>query len=413
MKTILWLCFIAVLTSCRGKATSSDENVVGQYPVILEISDALLHPQKEILLSELADSISYIPLETKNDFLLGNYPFYSFTSRYIMYLNYCFDWSGKFLFRVGKLGQGPGEDPAEIISILSFCDGNFYTKGQKIIEYDSLGTYTGKELSLYSIDLVKGASNRSLANIIECNPLRNKLFLYSYPDTIFVMNKELEIVSKRFVMPWNNKASPQFSNTKGPYDRNMTYYKDNLLFYNYFRDTVFQVRDMEFHPRWIVKLGDLKLSEDVLYQFNELYGKAFNYYQNGKLDMNPLVKMMDHKYTVMSVNESENYVFIFAAEMIAFRSLRKIPKSPPILVYYNKKTKEIKSTYQIKDDLTGYPEFFPKSGLVGEKMIDVFWPYAQEEWLREKAETDPRFSQFAKRDFSEDNPIVMVAHLKK
>ena len=99
--------------------------------------------------------------------------------------------------------------------------------------------------------------------------------------------------------------------------------------------------------------------------------------------------------------------------MIAFRSLRTVPKSPPILVYYNKKTKEIKSTYKIKDDLTGYPEFFLKSGLVGEKMIDVFWPYAQEEWLREKAETDPRFSQFAKRDFSEDNPIVMVAHLKK
>ena len=114
-----------------------------------------------------------------------------------------------------------------------------------------------------------------------------------------------------------------------------------------------------------------------------------------------------------SESESENYVFIFAAEMIAFRSLRKIPKSPPILVYYNKKTKEIKSTYQIKDDLTGYPEFFPKSGLVGEKMIDVFWPYVQEEWLREKAETDPRFSQVAKRNFTEDNPIVMVAHLKK
>lgn len=408
-----FLCLAIVLCSCKGKEAGMEESVeVEEMPVVIQISDALLHSQKEILLSELADSVSYIPLETKKECLLGNYPFFSFTSRYIAYLNYCFDWSGKFLFKVGKLGQGPGEEPGEIISKLTFCDGNFYTKGQKIIEYDSCGHFTGKELSLYSVNKSKNEISGNLYSVVAVNASGGKLLLYNYPDTIFVMNKNLEFESKRSVMPWNKKEMSYFSNA-GPYDRYMTNYKEDVLFYNYFRDTVFQVSGQEFNPRWIIKFDDLKLPQHFLYDFDRLLGIAAKDYENGQLENTPMIKQMDHKYGVISLCESNDYIFILASEMIALRKLRKLPQSSPILICYNKKTKQIKSTTKIKDDLTGYPNFFPKCGLEGERMLDFFWPYEQEEWLKKKAEADPKFSRFADRDFSEDNPIIVVAHLKK
>lgn len=411
MKMIILVCFAIGLFACKGKETLSDESSEPEkIPVVLSISDAILNPQEEILLSELADSISYIPLETKKECLLGSYPIFSFTSNYIAYCNYCFDWTGKFLFKVGKRGQGPGEEPAEIIDKVTFNNNKFYTCGQKIIEYDSLGFFTGKELSLHSGDKVKGTiSNKSLAWIVAFKSSQGNLLLYNYPDTVFIVNKNLEFISKHSIMP---SCSPFYLSGSGPYTQYMSLYKEDILLHNPFMDTVFQISGTKISPRWIIKYDDLKLPEEVLYNFDKMYAQAAKDYTNNQLDNTPLSKAMDHKYQIININESKNYIFMIVVETIAFRKLRGLPDSTPMFIYYNKKTKEIKSTKKIRDDLTGYPNFFPKLGLEGERMIDFFWPYDQEEWLRKKAETDPRFKSFKGRDFSEDNPIIVVVHLK-
>lgn len=63
-----------------------------------------------LMLSELADSMSYIPLETRNETLTDDgiqmgERFYAFTHGDIL----CFDKKGKYLHRVGKPGRGPEE----------------------------------------------------------------------------------------------------------------------------------------------------------------------------------------------------------------------------------------------------------------------------------------------------------------
>lgn len=415
MKYIILLWLFPILTSCNDRNTIIHKNdVKNKIPISINIEDAIMNPIDEILLSELADSISYIPLETKKECILGDYPFFSFTSHYITYCNYCFNWSGKFMFKVGRLGQGPGEEPSEIITKITYCENNFYTCAQKIIEYDSIGSFTGKELSLYSIDKSKGIiSPKNLFRIEAMNSTKGKLLIYNYPDTLFIMNKNFDFLAKHSIMPWKKKSSPYFLTLNSPYDRYMTIYNETILLYNYFRDTVFQISGTDFQPRWIIKLNKLKLTDEVLYNFDELYKQGFKDYKKKQLASTPLAKLMDHKYMITSVHESNNYVFITASEIIFLRGLRNIPKSSPLLIYYNKKTKEIKSTKKIIDDLSNYTDFFPRLGIVDEKMIDFFWPYEQEEWLKEKAKNDPRFSSFSGRDFSEDNPIIMVVHLKK
>lgn len=245
MKIIILVCFAIGLFACKGKETLSNESSEPEKrPVVISISDAILNPQEEIMLSELADSISYIPLETKKECLLKNFPFFSFTSSYIAYCNYCFDWSGRFKFKVGKLGQGPGEDPGEILTKITYCDNNFYTCGQKMIEYDSLGSFTGKELSLYSVDKSKGIiSPKNLHRIEALNSCNGKLLIYNYPDTLFIMDKDFEYTAKHSVMPWNNNSYPYFLSLESPYDKYITTYRETALLYNYFRDTVSQITE--------------------------------------------------------------------------------------------------------------------------------------------------------------------------
>lgn len=64
----------------------------------------------------LIDDISYIKLETNSDCLIGNIHQILCSNDYIFIMDvfvtntvYCFDKQGRFVRRIGKIGQGPGE----------------------------------------------------------------------------------------------------------------------------------------------------------------------------------------------------------------------------------------------------------------------------------------------------------------
>lgn len=57
--------------------------------------------------------------------------------------------NGKFIRTIGRIGQGPGEDPALYMGSL-FTKGHFYSYGHKLIEYDENGKFTGNEIQLLS-----------------------------------------------------------------------------------------------------------------------------------------------------------------------------------------------------------------------------------------------------------------------
>ena len=75
----------------------------------------LVGKRKPVFLSELAESITYIPLETTNEFLIGNKSVqvkpsgdYLFVSEHGKPVGQ-FDRSGKFIRKIGVIGRGPGE----------------------------------------------------------------------------------------------------------------------------------------------------------------------------------------------------------------------------------------------------------------------------------------------------------------
>ena len=96
--------------------------------------------------------------------------------------------------------------------------------------------------------------------------------------------------------------------------------------------------------------------------------------------------------------------------------LRNLPFTPPVLVFYNKKTGETFGVNKIIDDLGGMKTFWPRLGICNDKMVDAIWPYELQEFINEEKEkgntVSPLLLDLMKRVHEDDNPILIIAHLK-
>ena len=100
---ILLLAGFLGIISC-GNTKEKTENT--GYSNIIELSDAI-SDLKTVKLSEIADSISYIPLS--NDIMIGNRVLFNASDKYLYAGASVFDWDGNYLFEIGSRGRGPGE----------------------------------------------------------------------------------------------------------------------------------------------------------------------------------------------------------------------------------------------------------------------------------------------------------------
>ena len=152
--------------------------------LVIQLDDAFKNPQ-EVSLSSIIDSITFIRLETNNKCLLRGYPVFYFTHKYILSGSLIFNWEGKFLRKIGTTGKGPCEDPNSYLKV-KYYNGNFYSQGNKFIEYDSLGMCTGNEWQFFTHK--KGEPLGSGFYFTDFEPISNKFAIYRYPDSIYWMN---------------------------------------------------------------------------------------------------------------------------------------------------------------------------------------------------------------------------------
>ena len=87
----------------------------------------------------------------------------------------------------------------------------------------------------------------------------------------------------------------------------------------------------------------------------------------GNLENAKMIKMLDHKYIVSGVFETERFVFLSVYECMPFRELRKLPETPPLTAIYNKRTGETFAVKQVVDDLGGMRLSFLLGGAYNEK----------------------------------------------
>ena len=411
MRIILILgAMILGFTACSNKKTVNPNPVVRDN--IIHLSTAIKNVREEMMLSELVDSVSYIPLETNPNCMLGNYQRLTFSPQYIFYLNYCFDWNGQFLFRIGSQGQGACEDIYAHVAEIVYLNNHFYGNASKIIEYDDRGKCTGKELSWFTQKTMDTAPVGHLVNQVCFAPAGENLMFYNSPDTVYFINTDYEFVAKRSMMPWNRKGiAPSMESVKYT-----SYYKDTTLFYNFYTDTVFTVTPTSLIPRWVVELDEeLRFPTRYLYE-DGLLSEAFKCWESGNLENAKMIKLLDHKYMVSGVFETERFVFLLVYESMPFRELRKVPDTPPLIAIYNKRTGETFAVKQVVDDLGGMKAFFPSWGAYNEKLLATIWPYKLKEFIEEEQSAGrtvaPQILNLMKRVREDDNPILIIANLK-
>jgi hypothetical protein len=106
-------CFILtcifLICGCEQKPQMSGEVDV------IDISASINNEGATMLLSEIVDDITFIPLETTDECLIGRIRSIYFSNNYLVIIDadpnqiLLFDTTGKFVRTIGNKGQGPGE----------------------------------------------------------------------------------------------------------------------------------------------------------------------------------------------------------------------------------------------------------------------------------------------------------------
>lgn len=106
--------FVIFLTSCNNRSVNTESENIRTFPVSIRISDCFNSVNGELKLSEIAENIDYIKLETNQESLLGGIlTIDPFDNGYLIVDNtesvFLFDKDGKFKWKLNKKGRGPTE----------------------------------------------------------------------------------------------------------------------------------------------------------------------------------------------------------------------------------------------------------------------------------------------------------------
>ncbi len=253
MKSTLTFILIFLLFAC---ATDKSENSKGVR--IIPVEDNIGN-FADILLSDLAKNIHYIPLETSSDCILsgdlslracgGNFILLDRGKKFMV-----FDREGKFVRSVGRTGKGPGEflsarqfsvDREKCqIDICSIFD-------KKMISYSIEGDFVGEfdlpyPTNYYAAEPGGGFHIASYRQ----NELDGKLFRFVHLDNTG------EITYRHFEGPVELPKS-------GVVLKEFEFYTDgnNVLVQNAFSDTAYAFRDGKWLPDLYVDLGKYGMPE--------------------------------------------------------------------------------------------------------------------------------------------------------
>ena len=246
-------------------------------------------PNGTMKMSDLIESIEYIPLETNKNCLIGDIKrnnFLKLSENYILVdctvsqSFYLFNRSGKFIAKIGGLGGGPGEYTRYSASIFSIDE-----KNKQIILAKSIGRENLCQLMYYDLNgkYIRSLSvDKSLSGIFHTqfynkyvvmhinNPFKegDPPFSYSFfSDDYTVIKQEIKNIDYTTTRPGEVSTLGYFYHYL---------YGGNLHVKSAFlNDTVYSIgKDLSFFPKYIIQSGKYSLTTQILSDpdlYNSLY----------------------------------------------------------------------------------------------------------------------------------------------
>ena len=394
MKNILSLILMLLSLSMYGqKIPVMQKKIVGNEHRI-DVYTATQNKAEVLNVSQIAEDIEFLPLETTDECLLGNGMRNLVVTQndIIIYdgeeVCYRFGRNGKFKNRIGRKGNGPGEYVKSLYIVVDTLNQWVYMgdyNQKKFVKYD----YEGKYLADLKTDGV------GLLN-----------YLYKPMQLVMVDNfYQYAKKGKRFSLNlYDEKNKKVISRMQCDYEEDIPKlaicnpvvysYKDNTFVKDYWCDTIYRVVD-PYHLESVAYIDKGKYVDRTENDYS-LIGKK----------PSPRDYMV---FSIFEIKETDRYIILITNKG---------------RVYYDKKEKKTFATGTLhqpkflsaRDDLYGGPGL--EGFYVNGNTIYTFrYPHEFEEFGNGKHRiTDARYDAYRKMVEglnSEDNPVIMIVKLKK
>ncbi|MDR2232086.1 MAG: 6-bladed beta-propeller [Tannerella sp.] len=432
MKQIFGLLFVLIcLSACSG-----DKDFTGEIPVI-DVVNSIGNYQK-VYCSDLFSSMELIPLETREDCLIGMYGTIKYHDGLFFVRNpagggivsgvlgggisnlMVFDRSGKFLNSIGRKGQGPEEYIAIGDPFFNPDQSTLFVDDiRKVIEYDYEGNFIrsfGKlrvdSFPLQDYECVKNGVFIASTYYNGQNAFKyclldsNGIIIKTFPNYFFY-NKE-------------NDYRSAMKHALAPI------HVDNHLFLkDFINDTIYSISNLDFKPAFVFGFGQYTYPKDHTFNYSNptLPGNAFFFTQRfGDLVGAPnyffyRIRIPNNFSGPKSKPVYNSILGADAADDGSVHGVYDIAQHINILL----DTEPFHFQKGFINDLNGGLSFIPKYYAGNGVVLDI-WNVADmkemltEEYFASLKIKDPQAHQQLKellktlRD--DDNPVVVVAKLK-
>ena len=274
---------VMLLSACAGKnveqpVTDEVEPMEPEYPITVPF-EAGVGVEREIKLSDIADSVQYVPLETNDKCLIdfinsgkvvktGKYWFVSSNTRLYQYTA-----DGKFVRNIGSRGGGPGQfnyfqqiDVNEDTGLIFML-----TTSGKVNVYEMA---TGK--FLYDIKI----PDKETAQFAMLNDTLVVAFMLNssgqQKERIYISGQKGNILNTFYRSDlFEVKSGTRWLMMSG-IDRYMFRYKDLICYKEFYNDTLFVVTEKELQPRYVFDLGKYSIPIDCRMEACDGDWKTYN-----------------------------------------------------------------------------------------------------------------------------------------
>lgn len=354
------------------------------------VENGLVSP-KPLHLSEIADSVSYVAIQTDSTCLVGAHDRFQLTrDNIIIFGEKCllFNRDGVFVRTIGKKGKGPGEYASSFGGFV--FDNEVYIPNEKnLLVYDLNGNFTK---TIYGDN-----------NYLWKYPIGNNHYLgyRSYLEKLQPWCFSISSSTEDSLITLSNYTHLDVNNGIQSNDECIVAFdKNQLLFRELYNDTIFSINaDKKIKPEYILNSGKFLLS---------LTSKS------GWTKANMMEKMKEYNTNYFRTNAmltSSKYVFL----NYKYTGQNQVG-------YFSKKGGDF-NTYidkekagSFENDLDGGIRFIPSFGnSVTDELAMVIWPFDILQHLESHQESE--FSKKISARFSAlketDNPVLMLVKLKE